>query len=73
MTESWLTRCSVCGKGVLLAGRVKGQDICPRCWLGTGCPLPDALGPVHEIEEQTRKRMQRRGGDHANLVRKGLT
>jgi len=62
-----------CGRALLLFGRVAGRLMCPFCWLKRGCPLPDAIGKAHELEEQTRKNMQRRRGTDRHLVRNGMS
>ena len=57
----------------LLYARTVLGLLCSDCYQKKGRPLGAALGPLHELEENTRKRMQSRGSDTAHLVRKGLT
>ena len=76
MTESLLLApegCDECGNVRLLYVRTVLGSLCSGCYEKKGCPMGAALGPIHELEENTRKRMMSRGSATAHLVRKGLT
>ena len=57
--------------------RVDGLVLCVRCWRARGRPWPQtalpAEAPVHEVEEQVRRKMLKRGGPDAYMVKSGRT
>lgn len=59
------------GLAVKVGGRVLGGS----CWRKAGRLMPDVtkLKPAHELEEETRKRMQARKGTDLHMVRNGRT
>jgi len=65
--------CEGCGRPFALLGKTVVGLLCSDCYQKKGCPLGASLGNVHEMEENTRKRMMQRGSEFAHLVRKGLT
>lgn len=64
------------GDGSEYLVRIDGIDYCAKAWIAKG--RPGRIGSYNPIEaarreEETRRRMLKRGGTAAHLVRKGLT
>jgi hypothetical protein len=64
-------------RGILFMHGVASCGVCATCWKTMGRPWPqptvEERARAHEVEEETRKRMQARKGPDAHMVRAGRT
>lgn len=61
-----------CGRVYSLLMRCRdGRSFCPPCWEGAGRPEQRALMSQEDLEHETRKQMQKRGGEDRHRVRAG--